>query len=144
MKIAEQVELAAREAYYQTLSSNIAGGRMQILSADNTVLAEIPFPGEMALATAEGFNYKNLPETEVQKMGDPVAFKILSADGREFSTGTIGVEDTESADTADMVIAEKDKRLFPGMQFNVEEFILSKPKATTAVTKPKARKTKAY
>jgi len=116
MKLSTQSKRAAREAYYQTLASQVAGGKMQILTQEGSLLTTLSFPEEMAIATHEGFTYK-IPEAEVKAIGDPAKFVVFDSDGHQVLEGTIGV-----GNSFDMPIEEKDKRLFNGMKFGIEEF----------------------
>lgn len=120
MRLSKDFNEAAREAYYQCLSSWCAGGKLELINSENQVLATSEFPKDVAIATCDGFNYQGMSEAEVQKVGDPVAFKVISNDGRLILEGSVGTKDE------DMIISEKDSRLFPGMRLDIEEFNYTK------------------
>ena len=116
MKISDWSHKQAREAYYQALSAQMAGGRVQIMAGDGAILVEIPFPEDTASATEDGFVYYNLAEQEVRKIGDPKKFAVVTASGKTVAEGSIGLQN------ADMIIEEKDARLFPGTRWGMNEF----------------------
>lgn len=121
MKLSEQSRRAAREAYYQTISAQMAGGRMRIFSANEELLATIPFPEDVAISTDKGFTYHNLKEVDVQKIGDPTRFVVESQDGTVVLEGTVG-----TSDSSDMMVDEQYARLFPGVKFGINEFAYSR------------------
>jgi hypothetical protein len=121
MKLSEQSRRAAREAYYQTIAAQIANGSMRIFAANEELLVEIPFPEDIAISTDKGFTYHNLKEVDVQKVGDPTKFVVLSHDGVAVLEGTVGTNDS-----SDMMVDERYARLFPGMKFGINEFAYSR------------------
>lgn len=121
MRLSNEARQAARESYYQTLSSWLAGGKMQVFAANAELLVEIPFPEDVAIATHTGFTYHNIKDQTVQKLGDPVRFVMLAQDGRQVFEGSIG-----TAEDSDILVDEMNKRFFPGMKFGLDEFTYDK------------------
>jgi hypothetical protein len=117
MKLSQLAVNAAREAYYQSLASQMAGGRLELYTAEGTVLVRVPFPNDVAIASGQGFTIHDIPEQEVEKVGDPAKFAVLSSDGKVIVEGTAGF-----GINADMDLEEKHQRLFPGMKFGIPEF----------------------
>lgn len=126
MKLLERTEQVAREAYYQALAAQIAGGKIELLTEGGLILATLQLPTDLAIASHEGFVYYDIEDVEVKEMGKPTSFRVISNDGSTLLTGTIGTD----SNNVDMPIDPKDETLYPGMKFGLEEFALT-PANTT-------------
>jgi hypothetical protein len=117
MKLSNQAERAAKEAYYQSLASQLAGGNVKFYADNGKELVALTLSEDMVIASADGFIYRDLPAEEVVGLGEPKTFKAFTSDGDEILSGTIG-----TAQNLDLVLQDKDKHFYPGMKFGLEEF----------------------
>lgn len=103
---------SAEQIAAKAVAAALSGGHLDILNASGDVLVKFDVPASYTWDPATSIVHFNAPvESEVQKMGVPISFRLVSHDGKDI------LIEGSAGEAADLVIPAK--KLFQGMKVTV-------------------------